>query len=268
MMQRYFIQASDRVDSYRVRITGDDFHHITRVMRLREGDRVYVVLLDQSWLAEIAQFESDAVFLQLIERNVDTSEAALRLTIIQGLPKGDKIDLIIRQSCELGAASLIVFQALRSVAHIPPEKRLDRVTRWRKMAKEAAEQAQRTAILQVEYCTDLQAAIACLNAVSDADSVPTLIVPYEAQDQGLPSLKTVLQMEQGAIRDHSGKLPHLAVVIGPEGGFDPREILQLQVAGGKLCTLGSRILRTETVSTAVSAMIFYEFDQLGGEATP
>ncbi len=255
-MQRYFIDKECLISSNVAQIEGDDFHHMTRVMRMEPGDQVYAVIGDDVWLAEIVRIKSDCLDLHLLEQSMRQAEPTLRVTLIQGLPKGEKIDLVIRQASELGVSRLVIFQAKRSVAKIPEHKLVERLARYRKLAKEASEQSQRASIVQVHYASSLSEAV----ALARDDS---LVVPYEAQDQGLPSLKQVLHdMRSQDSRESVADQVGVSVVVGPEGGFDLAEIDELMASGGRLCTLGPRILRTETVGVVISAILFYEFDQM------
>ncbi len=252
-MQRYFIETGAVAGEQAV-IGGDDYHHIVHVMRMKPGAQVQVVVGAVSYLSEIVTLADGVVTVALLKALESGSEAGVALTLVQGLPKGEKIDLVIRQAAEIGVARVIVFQAERSVAKVMPDKVVARLARWRKIAKEAAELAQRTVVPVVESVPSFVEALARL----EADAV--LLVPYEAQDRPLPSLKSVLR----AAGDTS--VPkRVAFAIGPEGGFADAEIALAAQRGGHLLTLGRRILRTETAGLVVATALLYEWDLLGGE---
>ncbi len=248
-MQRYFLDDKSLKNDKIAVIQGADHHHITRVMRMKLGDKLQVVIASTPYLAAISAISDLQVEVEVLERMQDGSEAGIALTLLQGLPKGEKIDLIIRQAAEIGVAEIIVFQAARSVAKIAGDKRESKLLRWRKIAKEAAELAHRTVIPEVKFADSLKVALSLL------DSGTLKLVPYELQNGGLPALKEVL---------HRVAVPSSAAfVIGPEGGFAEEEVQLMETSGGHLLTLGKRILRTETAGLVVASLLLYEWDQMG-----
>ncbi len=262
-MQRYIVANGSLRDDGTVWLSGDDFHHLSRVMRLGEGDEVVVSCDGASSVCRIAALERDGARLEAV-RSCGVSEPGLAVTWLQGLPKGDKIDLVIRHACEIGVRALWVFAARRSVVSLPPAKLDSRLARWRKMAKEGSELAQRDRSVEVRYFSDLAAALSALASDAGRDGAPDpaargpLLVPYEAQDAGLPGARSVFSR---LARGESGSA---SFVIGPEGGFAPEEISQLAAAGGRLFTLGPRVFRTETAGLVTAAALFYEWGELEG----
>lgn len=248
-MQRYFVSETARSEERQVIVRGSDHHHMLHVMRMQPGDVVAVVVGETPYLAKIAHFTEFEARLELVEEIHDQAEPQLMLTLLQGLPKGDKIELVIRQAVEIGVANIVVFTAERSVAQIKADKLEARLARFQKIAKESAELAQRERIPKVVYADSLAAA---LKQLPDGTR---LLVPYERQDAALPSLKS-------AIREWSCP-EHVAFTIGPEGGFADSEVAALEVAGGEFVTLGKRILRTETAGIVVATALLYEWDQMG-----
>ena len=247
-MQRYFLGQEAQISERHVLITGSDYHHITHVMRMKPGDQVQVVIASIAYLAKITSLSEGQVELELVLQVQASGETSIPLTLLQGLPKGDKIDLVIRQAAEIGVSQIIIFQAQRSVVKIAVEKRGAKLLRWQKIAKEAAELAQRTQIPEVQFAPSLEIAL------SQLDSTALLFMPYELQGGGLPTIKTVLQAQQPTAA---------AFVIGPEGGFSEAEVALVSSVGGRLLTLGRRILRTETAGLVVASLLLYEWDQMG-----
>ncbi len=248
-MQRYFLDDQAMKNGNKAVIQGDDHHHIVRVMRMKPGDKVQVVVASIPYLAEIIAISETQVEVGILERVHDQSEAEIALTLLQGLPKGEKIDLVIRQAAEIGVAEIIVFQAERSVAKMAGDKREAKLLRWRKIAKEAAELAHRTVIPEVKFADSLKSALSIL------DPKTLKLLPYELQNGGLPSLKEVLR---------SVAIPSSAAfVIGPEGGFTEEEVQLAEASDWRLLTLGKRILRTETAGLVVASLLLYEWDQMG-----
>ncbi|MCY0875995.1 MAG: RsmE family RNA methyltransferase [Firmicutes bacterium] len=258
-MQRYFLSAASAVDGI-VEITGADFHHLARVMRMRPGDRVEVVLLDQVFEARVEAVDKNAecARLALIAPVSASRESHGSLTLLQGLPKGEKIDQIIRQACEIGAARIIVFEAKRSVAVLTADKLAAKLTRWRKIAKEACEQAHRDLITDVQVATSAATAVQDFyDSVAGRDDLPLLVIPYESQTKALSSLREALHGESVDQKLSTA----IGIVIGPEGGFDEAEIADMEQRGGVAVSLGSRILRTETAGVAVAAVVMYEWGE-------
>ena len=264
----------------RVVLTGSDFHHAARVMRMQPGDTVQVVVAGRAWAARMEALERDGVRLELLWQAAADPEPRLSLTWLQGLPKGDKIETVVRHACEIGAARLWVFAGARSVAELPAGRRDARLERWRRLAKETSELAQRARIPAIAYFPSLAAALdrwsaeegkdgeaaAQAGAPGPADRMPPaprtarslLLAPYEAQDVNLPAIRSVLLA--------SPPPSWAAFAIGPEGGFAKAEAAALRGAGARLCTLGPRILRTETAGIVTAAAIMYEWGELAPPA--
>lgn len=268
-MQRYFLHDSARREDRRVWVDGDDFHHMAHVMRMRPGDLVRLVAGGRTWTARLEAFESGAARMELLWAVSGDPEPRVQLTWLQGLPKGDKADTVIRHAAEIGAAGVCLFAGERSVGALPEDRRAGRLARWRKVAKETAELAQRSRVLDVVYAGSLPEALA-FAGFSDGDRAaaaaagesprsatnvaPWLLVPYEARDGSLPGIRDVLRDKPRPVR--------AVFAIGPEGGFSPAEVALLVAAGGSLCTLGPRILRTESAGLAVAAILLYEWDEM------
>ncbi|PWI57170.1 RsmE family RNA methyltransferase [Sulfoacidibacillus thermotolerans] len=252
-MQRYFI--SDDVTEHlgHVSITGDDVHHIAHVMRMMPGMYVEVGYRGVVYQAQITEMLTDRVMVKLMQP-VQLQDPSVKLTLYQALPKGDKIDLVIRQACEIGVSRIVIFEGERSVAKVVTEKRDARLLRWRKIAKEAAEQAKRAKVPDVFFVPEITDIF--------IDGKPEwLLVPYELQEERLPTLKSVLKTHVHAKEQF--EVSAIGFVIGPEGGFSSAEISWLHAQGGHLLTLGPRILRTETAGIVVATIVLYELNQMG-----
>ena len=258
-MQRYFLDG-DSFDAETWSIVGANYHHMIRVMRMQPGDPLEVVRDGKAYRAILARIVDDRADLTIGEEIAVSAEPAMPLILLQGLPKGDKIDLIVRQTCEIGVSRIIVYEGERSVANLPPGKRADRATRWNRIAREAAELAHRTLQPEVTIADSLAAACGSLAMGT------WLLAPYESQTSALPSLKRVLR-EHGRHPGAAGdEVSPIAFVIGPEGGLADSEVEFLRQRGAALLTLGPRIFRTETAGAVAAAAILYEFDQMGGYA--
>ncbi|WP_018393976.1 16S rRNA (uracil(1498)-N(3))-methyltransferase [Bacillus sp. 37MA] len=244
-MQRYFLDEMPKDN--KITITGEDFHHISRVMRMEAGSCIYTVHPDGrtsiSTITEIKESEAVAEVTEWVKRSV---ELPADVVVSTGLVKGDKFDYIIQKGTELGAAGFVPFEASRSVVKWDRKKGAKKTERWQKIAKEAAEQSHRSRIPFVSEPVSLTQVIESgkdfdmlLFAFEETAKAGDMSVFYEAVS-GLSEGKRLL------------------IVTGPEGGFSEKEAEQLTKGGFTACALGPRILRAETAPLYVlSAVSFY-----------
>lgn len=250
-MQRYFINEPYAPQT-NFEVTGENYHHIVRVMRMAPKDQVYLVFTDQvAILAEITAITEETV--SLIERSKEalTKELPSLITIACGYPKGDKLDLIVQKGTELGAFAFIGFPAKNSVVKWDEKKLKNRGQRLRKIAQEAAEQAHR----QVSPQVTLLKSEPITSMFEQYDAV--LIAYEEAAKIG----------ETGVLVQTLGNLApgsRLLVLFGPEGGFAPAEIEQYTALGARICGLGPRILRAETAPLYLLSAASYQWELLKG----
>ncbi len=259
-MQRYFVSAEQFAD-HRVLLNGDEAHHLIRVMRAREGDRIIVSDGDQrEALAELTVIAKDSAEAKIIEWLPMDREPEVLVTVAQSLPKGDKLELVIQKGTELGASRFIPFVSERTVVQYDARKEAKRLERWRKIAKEAAEQAHRNRIPQVT------APHAWREIMEMAEQFDMALFCYEKAG-GSAALRPLLQQLR-LNPPHGGgnhqRKPSILLVVGPEGGFSEREAEEAKLCGFQLVGLGRRILRTETAALAGLACIMYEFYEMGG----
>ncbi|HHX36680.1 MAG TPA: 16S rRNA (uracil(1498)-N(3))-methyltransferase [Clostridiaceae bacterium] len=248
-MPRFFIESVVPPSAITLTLDGDDTHHICQVLRLKVGDEIDVS--DDHHTLHRCRIErlpdrGERLFVRILDRRPSDGEPPYRITLYQGLPKGDKMSTIIRMAVELGVTRVVPVIARRSVAKPDEKKMANRLQRWRRVAEAAAKQCGRGRIPDIQDFRTVREAIDELT-----DQVDGLIfVPYEGEDS--VSLKALLQGED---------LPrHIAFFIGPEGGFAGSEIADLQAAGWRTVTLGPRILRTETAAANVLSMLSYHFE--------
>ncbi|WP_226673177.1 16S rRNA (uracil(1498)-N(3))-methyltransferase [Rossellomorea aquimaris] len=245
-MQRYFINSLYR-ENDPIIITGDDYHHMVRVMRMKEEDEVFVVFKDQaSAITRIETISSDAVELSIVQWETSTKELPIKVTIASGLPKGDKLELIFQKGTELGATRFIPFNADRSIVKWDDKKAKKKTERWEKIVKEAAEQSHRLLVPEVSAPVSLKQLI--------QEPFEYKLVAYEedarAGEKGNLS-KVLSSIEPGQ---------SILVVFGPEGGLSEKEIELLRSEGFLTCGLGPRILRTETAPLYVLSAISYQLE--------
>lgn len=259
-MQRYFVEPNQFVGEHIV-VTGEDAHHIVRVMRMKEGDKVIVSDgQERTVLAKLIRLEAKEVELEIIETLELDAEAAWRVTIAQGLPKADKMELIIQKCTEIGAAAFLPFQSERVIVQYDAKKEAKRIERWKKIAKEAAEQAHRNRIPELHEPANWKQ---LLSSFSDYDLVLFCYEKVDSSGQGI-QLKNVLSQFKQQLNENAKSYPKILLIAGPEGGFSEREASEAELAGAKLVGLGKRILRAETAGFVGLSCILYESGEMGG----
>ncbi|WP_064091442.1 16S rRNA (uracil(1498)-N(3))-methyltransferase [Rossellomorea aquimaris] len=247
-MQRYFIDEAYN-EELPIYLTGEDYHHIVRVMRMKEDDHIFVVFNDQaSAISRIETISSDSVEVSIVQWETTTVELPIKVTIASGLPKGDKLELIFQKGTELGAAQFIPFNADRSIVKWDAKKAKKKVERWEKIVKEAAEQSHRLLIPQVLSPVSLK------ELLKLGQEFDYKLVAYE--EEARAGEKGNLSTTLTSIKEGQSVL----VVFGPEGGLSDKEIQLCKEEGFLTCGLGPRILRTETAPLYVLSAISYQLE--------
>ncbi len=244
-MPRFFVEP-DQVSGNKIIIEGSDVNHITKVLRMKIGEELMVcdgTGLD--YFCTIAKLDSDAVFCDVCNKWESYSELPVKVTLFQGLPKADKMELIIQKTVELGVCEIVPVAMQRSIAKLDDKKAGRKIERWQSISESAAKQAGRGIIPKVTEPMNFA------EALEYAKEMDSIIVPYE-NAKGISYTKEVIREAKACAR--------LAIFIGPEGGFADSEIERAKEAGAKLVTLGNRILRTETAGMATLAILMYEFE--------
>lgn len=248
-MQRYFIDDLESQEQFR--ISGDDFHHIVRVMRMKNGDEIICVIPNgKSAVCQIEEITDEMVVANVVKWEEGTRELPVHVVIASGLPKGDKLELIIQKGTELGAYEFVPFTASRSIVKWDSKKAGKKVERWQKIAKEAAEQSHRNIVPSVKEPVSLK------QLVKHADDYTYKLIAYEEEAKaGEASVlsATLAKMEKGQ---------SLLIVFGPEGGLTTEEVNLLIENGFLACGLGPRILRTETAPLYALSAVSYHFELL------
>jgi len=239
-MGHHFIVEASIDPASPVILTGSKAHHAFRVLRLRVGDKVSVADGQGSgYWAQIAHISPEKVVLEIRDRR-PSPEPRHQVILIQGWPKGDKLDLIIEKGTELGVHSIFVVQTQRSIPRPPLEAQGRRKERWQRKALAAAQQSRRHWVPRIEGPLSL------LQALDLLPPHTFLLVPWEEERQR--DLRQALSLWE---------FQPVGLFIGPEGGFSQEEIEIIREKGGLTVTLGPRILRTETASLACLSVIMY-----------
>lgn len=242
--QRRFMVSSRSIRDGYASYDGDLHHHMARVLRLRSGDAVHLVdELGRSHQGVIDQVTQEWTAVRLVSSGepVATAGSVPAITVIQGLPKGEKVELVLQKGTELGVHDFSLFRADRSVPRLNNDKLRNRLERWQRIVAEAARQSERFDQPSLVWHPSAAAAAA---AAAAAD------------------LKLLL-WERGTtvpLREKLAAVPppaRIALAVGPEGGFEPEEVEAFMFWGFMPVTLGERILRTETAALAMTAIVQY-----------
>lgn len=248
-MRRFFV-VPESVQGNTIVFDHELAHHIGKVLRLAAGERVTVCTGDGTvYLVELDQFTKDSVNGRIIGQLTDQQDTAVQVTLYQGMPKGDKLELIIQKCTELGVSAVVPVEMKRSVVHLDGNKAEKKTERWQKIAQEASQQSKRIQVPQIGPYLEWNFFLQRLQE----EEVLTIVFWEDEQTQ---SLKTLL-------RNLSQRPEKMNLVIGPEGGLSGEEVAQLRAAGAFCVSLGKRILRTETAGLAGVSMILYEYNDLG-----
>lgn len=249
-MPRFFVSPEQKKDNM-ITIKGPDVVHISRVLRLGPGD--FITLLDgrgKAYEAVITDLAGTGEITCSIREEKELAAPAVRITLVQGIPKGDKMDLVIEKGTELGVSRFIPLTCRRSVVRLSGGSSAKKLERWRRIAMESAKQCRRPDIPEVSEPAGWDEVFSSLPADTFG------LLPWE-EEKSL-TLKDVLK--------ESPPGTDICVFIGPEGGFDPGEVETARSRGVRPVSLGSQILRAETAGMAVATMILYEWGDLGGKS--
>ena len=225
-------------------ITGADVNHICHVLRMRVGEQFYVTDGESGgkYLCGLKTASEDQVTCDILRKIEESSELPCEITLYQGLPKADKMELIIQKAVELGASRIVPVSTKNSIVKLDDKKAAAKISRWQGIAEAAAKQSKRDVIPQIGDVMTLKAALA------EAADFEVSIMPYENAEGMAFTRKLLDEIRPGQ---------RIAIFIGPEGGFDDSEVEAALSQGTQPVTLGRRILRTETAGLAILSMLVY-----------
>lgn len=242
-MQKYFVSNDEFLNNV---ITSDDVFHIKNVMRGKIGDLIVVSNENEEYLCKLVEIAKEYVKYEKVEKIINNNEVPVYVSLYQGLPKGDKLDDIIKMSTQFGINKVIPTIMKRSIVKVDPSKIKNKTIRLNKIAKEAAEQSNRLRVPKVMEAIKLDKI--------DFSEYDYKIVCYEesAKDGEISLFKNVVKS--------LNKDSKICVVVGPEGGIDESEIEYLKKLGFIMVGLGPRILRTEMAILYVLGAVSYEME--------
>ena len=223
-------------------------NHIKNVLRIRQGEEMLVSDgTGRDYLCQAEEIAGQEVTVRILETEEKGRELPSRIWLFQGLPKSDKMEFIIQKAVELGAAGIVPVSTRNTVVKLDPKKEEAKVKRWQAIAESAAKQSKRSLVPRVSGIMTLKEAFDYV----ESQGFSVRLIPYE-HEAGMDGTKTEL--------DAAGPGQDIAVFIGPEGGFDEREIELALSKGVRPISLGRRILRTETAGLALLSVLMMRLE--------
>ena len=246
-MYRFFV-SKDQLKDELIGITGDDYNHIRNVLRMKIGDEILISDGDdKEYLGCIERYDdNECVNIRIIDVFGESRELPAKIVLFQGYPKGDKMEQIIQKAVELGAYEIVPVMMKRCVVKLDDKKAGKKVERFNSIALSAAKQSKRGVIPVVKEVMSME------QALHYAKKLDYVIIPYECAEN--------MEYSKSIIKEAVGK-SSIGVFIGPEGGFDAKEVEMLKDIQGKVISLGHRILRTETAGMTVLSILMYMLEE-------
>ncbi len=241
-MYNFFVNVENKNgDCYY--IEGSDYNHIKNVLRMREGDVFLVSCQNASDLCRIKGFDGDCVVVEILEKDFKNTNLPINIYLFQGLPKSDKMELIIQKAVELGVHTVVPVSMKRCVVKLDDKKKNSKRERWQSIAHAAAKQSKCSFVPQVNDVLTYG------EALKLAQTLDLVLVPYENKEGMTATLDALKKIKRGM---------NVGIIIGSEGGFEENEIEKAIAIGALPISLGARILRTETAAiTAMSMCMLY-----------
>ena len=244
-MQHFFV-IPEQVGETEIYVTGQDVNHMKNVLRMKIGEQVEISDgNNKKYLCEVSAYEEEQAVLRILEIREADTELKSRLYLFQGLPKNDKMELIVQKAVELGAYEVIPVSMKRCVVKLDAKKAAKEVERWNSISESAAKQAGRSIIPKVSDVVSYR------EALERAEQLDVVLVPYELEEGMAETKKLLHQIQPGQ---------SVGIFIGPEGGFEREEVEQAIEAGAHPVTLGRRILRTETAGFTMLSILMFELE--------
>ena len=246
-MHRFFVEEPSMGEDS-ITITGGDVNHIKNVLRMSVGDKICVIngQNNKEYYCEITAVGNDAVDTRICEIRESDQELGNEIVLFQGLPKSDKMELIIQKAVELGVHTIVPVSTDRTVVKLDAKKEANKRKRWMSISESAAKQSGRLRIPEVTPVVSYR------EALEMAKKMDVRLIPYELAE-GMEKTRELMSSIQPG--------QSVAVFIGPEGGFESSEIEKAMEIGAWPITLGKRILRTETAGLVTLAMLVYNLER-------
>lgn len=245
-MYQFFVEPS-QIQGTRISITGKDVNHIKNVLRMKKGEEISVSngADGKEYRCGIEELSEEEIICSLRFVKEEGSELPSRVYLFQGLPKADKMELIIQKAVELGVHEIIPMATARAVVKLDEKKAKSKLLRWQGIAEAAAKQSKRGLIPEVKPVMTMK------EAITYSRSCRVRVIPYELAGDMEQTKRIMENLKPGE---------DIAVFIGPEGGFEKGEIDLASKEGIVPITLGKRILRTETAGMTVLSWVMYQLE--------
>ncbi|MDD3218885.1 MAG: 16S rRNA (uracil(1498)-N(3))-methyltransferase [Lachnospiraceae bacterium] len=245
-MHRFFVKKEQIQEPY-IKITGSDVNHIKNVLRMRPEEEITVSDGEKmEYRCYLESLEAEEITAHIKWKEEAVIELPSKIYLFQGLPKNDKMELIIQKTVELGVAEIIPVATKRAVVKLDGKKEAKKIERWQQISQSAAKQSKRMYIPQVKSVMNFA------QALEFAKSLDVLLIPYELAE-GMNETRRIME----SIKPGQS----VGVFIGPEGGFAEEEVQAAMEQGAKAITLGRRILRTETAGLTTLSILMYHLEQ-------
>lgn len=242
----HFFVTPEQVKEENIWIEGSDVNHIKNVLRMKVGEELQISDgNNKKYLCEIASMSADSVCVSIKEELVSDTELPSKLYLFQGLPKSDKMELIVQKAVELGVYEIIPVATKRAVVKLDDKKAAKKVERWNSISEGGAKQSGRDVIPEVKQVMSYK------EAMQYAKELDVVLIPYELAE-GMEETRQVIE----AIRPGQS----VGIFIGPEGGFETEEVEYALAQRAKAITLGKRILRTETAGLTTLSILMYHLE--------
>ena len=249
-MSKFFVKE-EQISNNRIKIIGEDVNHISNVLRMKKNDELQICnqATGENYLSKIISISKTVVECEIEEKIDKTTESNVNITLFQGIPKFEKMELIIQKNTEVGIKNIVPVMMERTVVKLDDKLANKKLERWQKIAEIAAKQSMRDIIPSIENIIKTKDI--------DATRFDAFLVAYENENHNM------LKSELFKLREKNekNKKYNIAVLIGPEGGISEKEIEMLQAQKAKFISLGKRILRTETAGLVMIGNIMYELEE-------
>lgn len=248
-MPKFFV-TTNQIEGKKISIQNEDVNHIKNVLRAKIDDTIEICdsITSKNYICKIEQIEDKQIYCHIVEEIASNVEPHIQVSIFQGLPKADKMELVIQKSVELGAFDITPVEMKRSVVKLNEKDKIKKIQRWQKISEGAAKQSGRDKIPTIHPIINVH------TLCENIKKYDLILVAYE--NEKINTLKQELKN----IKSDKNKQMKIAIVIGPEGGIDKEEIAKLEEYHARVITLGNRILRTETVALNILSVIMYELE--------
>lgn len=244
-MYHFFVDPT-QVTAHQAVILGTDVNHIRNVLRMKNGEEICINDGAHVYVCRICSVEADQIVTEILTTQEQDSELPVKITLFQGLPKSDKLEMIIQKCVELGVTEIVPVEMKRCIVKLDTKKEEAKRKRWQSISESAAKQAGRGIIPQILPVMRYD------GALEYASKMDHMLLPYEHAGD-MPATRRILE----SIRPGES----IGIFIGPEGGFEDSEVEQARSCQAEVITLGRRILRTETAGMAILAMLGLVLEQ-------